>query len=152
MSIFGTVPEMWFARSVREPLAASTPSSLATWATRAEENDSWLVPEKVSVSILLPGSASRRFSPGPGPACSRSRDRSAGDRSWKPPCPSLLIVSGRLTVMSVPTPVSGARTFCWASSRPLETALVVITSATPTARPSAVRIVRARRRRSSASM
>src|SRR5438034_11612223 len=39
-----------------------------------------------------------------------------------------------------------------ALSRPLERALTVTTRATPTARPSAVRIVRPRRRRSSLSM
>ena len=152
MLIFGTVPEMCWARRVSDPAACFTPPVEAARTTHFEEKLSWLVPPKVSASIFEPGLASRRLRPGPGPAWLRRRARSAGLRFWKPPLPSPLIVSGRVTVMSVPTPVRGWSTFCWAWSRPLETALVVMTKATPTASPSAVRIVRPRRRRSSASM
>ena len=64
----------------------------------------------------------------------------------------MLVEIGRVTDMSVPTPVRGSSTFACASSSPAERALTVITTPTPTARPSAVRIVRPRRRRSSESM
>jgi hypothetical protein len=59
---------------------------------------------------------------------------------------------GRVTDMSVPTPVRGFRTLACARSRPAERPLTTMTSATPTARPSAVRSVRLLRRRSSESM
>jgi hypothetical protein len=60
--------------------------------------------------------------------------------------------TGRVTDMSVPTPVNGFSTFACALSSPAESALTAITSAIPTASPSAVSTVRPRRRRSSESM
>ena len=65
------------------------------------------------------------------------------------PWPSLLTFSGRVTDMSVPTPVSGSSTLLCARSRPVVSALTVTTRPTPTPRPSAVKSVRPLRRRSS---
>ena len=96
----------------------------------------------VSLSIFAPGFRLPKLSPGgPPPFSCRC-------------CGELLAVtfSGRVTDMSVPTPVSGFSTRAWASSRPVERALTVTTRPTPTASPSAVRIVRPLRRRSSANM
>ena len=55
----------------------------------------------------------------------------------------------RVTRTSVPIELSGASTFACAWSKPCETPMMPMTSPTPAARPSAVRIVRPRRRRSS---
>jgi hypothetical protein len=54
--------------------------------------------------------------------------------------------------MSVPTPVNGSRICACARSRPVERAVTVTTRPTPSPRPSAVRIVRPLRRRSSENM
>ena len=57
--------------------------------------------------------------------------------------------TGRVTSRSVPTLASGLSTCCWASSSPLDTAVIATTMATPTPRPRTVRTVRPIRRRSS---
>jgi hypothetical protein len=70
---------------------------------------------------------------------------------WASPCAGEKSI-GRVTDMSVPTPVSGSRIFACARSSPVESALTVTTRPTPRPSPSAVRMVRPLRRRSSESM
>ena len=55
----------------------------------------------------------------------------------------------RVTMMSVPTDLSGDSALDCASLRPWETPMIPMTRPTPAARPTAVTIVRPRRRRSS---
>ena len=64
-----------------------------------------------------------------------------------PPASSAAV---RVTVRSVPMPASGSSVALCASSSPFESPAIAITSPTPTASPRSVRIVRPRRRTSSA--
>ena len=131
----GTVPLIVTAFTLRLPAAASTPSIAATFAT--------LEPGKL---CCAPGRKSVRVNVSPGsPWSPRSKRR--GPPSGRSPS-----FTGRVTDMSVPTPVSGASTFSWARSRPVVSALTVTTSPTPTPSPSAVSRVRPLRRRSSDTM
>ena len=104
---------------------------------------------------VVPGELRPRLAEVPQPEAARSvllpeRRRSSSESCGKPPPPALVSkLIGRVTVMSVPTPVSGLSTSSCARSSPADSAVVVTTSPTPSARPSAVRIVRPLRRRSS---
>ncbi len=112
-----------------------------------ESREKWLpaLPRFWSPSRVLPFSfcnslrsfAERRGNPGP-PVAEPEFD--------------VEIEIGRVTDMSVPTPVSGLSTFAWAWSRPVVRAVTVTTRPTPTARPSAVSSVLPLRRRSSQTM
>ena len=83
----------------------------------------------------------------------RDRESAAPGPAAKPSSPWLCSTSiGRETDMSVPTPVSGSKTWDCASSSPDESAVTVTTRPTPTPRPSEVRSVRPLRLRSSARM
>jgi hypothetical protein len=105
---------------------------------------------KTSREKWLPGFSFVKSRRAPPFSCS-SCLRSLGERPRKPP-ELFEIRSGRVTDMSVPRPVRGFSTLAWASSSPAESALTAITRPTPVPRPSAVRSVRPRRRRSSESM
>src|SRR6184192_2900987 len=115
----GTVPSMWIDLSVNPPAAALTPLSVATCCTRLALNVCCGPATNVSRENCEPGVprlGSVTRPPGPGGPVGRS---------------------DRVTDMSVPTPVSGFSTFACASFNPLDSALAVTTSPTPTPRPSA---------------
>ena len=153
---FGTRPETWIAFSVKPPTAELTPASFEIEVTFEAGKLSCEFDTKLSVEKRVPGlrlRKSRRWPPFS--CCSSWRSFSLRRPTPKPPESFDDVVwklIGRVTDMSVPTPVSGSRTFACASFRPCESAFTVTTSATPIARPSAVKIVRPLRRRSSARM
>ena len=147
---FGTVPEMWTALRVSEPAAIETCASFEIEATSVEGKVCCVPEVKRSLLNFAPGFRLWKSKPRGSPS-ERSFARSAGVSDWKPP-EVVAMTSGRVTDMSVPRPVRGFSTFACAWLSPVERALTVTTSPTPTARPSAVSRVRPRRRRSSASM
>src|SRR5215469_8234234 len=128
------------------PAAAATPCSAATFATVLSlmgEAD-----ELARLSIVYPFLSEWHF-----PLV----------HIWAPFGPIVMLVllpppplpvfggdgAGPVTVTSVPTPYSPLRTPAWAFLTPAEAAVTVMTSPTPTASPSAMKIACLRRRRSS---
>ena len=71
----GAVPEMSVSVSVREPATAATPAKCEILAASEPGNESWLVARNVSEWNFWPGFRLRKLSPGPPPACWRSRAR-----------------------------------------------------------------------------
>ena len=146
----GTVPEMVVLLSVSPPEADATPDSFEIEITFVAGKLIWVLRKDVRVNFApafrLPKST--RWSP----FSFWSSARSLAESCVVPPFELELIVIGRVTVMSVPTPVSGFSTVACARSRPADRALTVITSAMPSPSPRAVRNVRPFRRRSSDSM
>lgn len=144
---FGTVPEMLTALRVRLPAASWAPSSAASLAIWDAGKLSCAADMKSVRENLAPGLACELRLKRLRPFSFSSWSRSLWDRPGPSPLPS--IFSGRVTDMSVPTPVSGASTLSCAWSRPAVRALTVTTRPTPTPRPCAVGSVRPLRRRNS---
>ncbi len=146
-TIFGTVPDWCTAVRISPAAVAETPSTSST--SRA-----WL---RANVSCV-PGRKNvwSNFSPG-SPSFERSviTELFAWTTSRLPPPPPgpnpppESSDGARVTVRSVPMLASGSRALSCASSRPRVSEAMTITSATPSASPETVTIVRPRLRASS---
>jgi hypothetical protein len=145
------------ACSVRAAAASSAPSNLEMRLTSdaGKLSSEEIICVSVKASPGSPSSAGSKWNKPLGFSF-RSRARSSADSDVNASAPPLEpapdTFSGRVTRMSVPTPVSGASAFSCASSSPADSALTTTTRPTPIARPRAVSAVRPGRRRSSAAM
>ena len=146
----GTFPDSVVALSVRLPAAALTPSRAAILPTVDAGKESWVRAMNVVRVNAEPGSP-RSVSPTrASPFSSSSSLRSFSESRGPPPSPPPdSTSSGRVTDMSVPTPVSGSSTVRWARSSPADSAATATATPMPTPRPRAVSSVRPLRRRSS---
>ena len=147
-TIFGTVPSWCSAMSTRPSLTAATPFSFLTCLTCETGKVSCVPGRKKSWTKCWPGL----------PSLDRSviTELFAGEvavaaapAAERPPADLLSVWAARVTVRSVPMPESGFSAVFCALSSPFEIAEMATTSATPSPRPIAVRIVRDRRRKSS---
>ena len=143
-TIFGTFPSWCTACRVSPAETAATPSRAAISFACSCVNVSCVPGRKKSCTKCVPAL----------PSLERSVITAwfASTTSRPPPPPNGPESSWavRVTVRSVPIPASGSSVALCASSSPFERLEITITRPTPTARPSSVRIVRPRRRRSSA--
>ena len=150
----GTSPSAWTSRTVSARPTVSTSGSVPSACPTAAGNVSCVAGRNESAAKWSPGEPRSAGSTNASwfscwSACCSLRGSIANAASPPPPLPRS---TGRETSRSVPTPVSGPKTSCWASSTPRESAVTATTSAIPTARPSAVTSARPRRRASSAPM
>ena len=145
-TIFGTFPSWWTACRVRPAETAATPSSPAiSFACACGEGE--LRPRQEEVVDELRAGLAELGEIGDDGLVRLDDVAAAADRPNGPPASSAAV---RVTVRSVPIPASGSSVALCASSSPFESPAIVITRPTPTASPSRVRIVRPRRRSSSA--